>query len=517
MRSASLLAAALLLLPAGPAAAQGDGLADLAKEFPPKVAESGPAGPRVALTGRFVGYDSPEGAKVLMAGLAALVDRVERDASDYEDLRKAYEEVNVVADVKRDDYKTKTELQKRLMEAEERQRQDGLVLEEFSRVIAKFQGARSLSTVSGEARRFKSWRGRAVAAEGLGANAAGMESAIRLGGDKDDRVTAAALRGLRGRNEDAVFKFAVESLRSESWPVRLEAALTLEKVNQPRVLQPLIEGLAREDGRLRDDLNSILRRLTSQNFDPDPEEWRRWWNENKAEILGPGPETALFGAFKAKAPPPEKKTVYGIESRSRRILFIIDTSGSMKEPIAKNKGTLTGTSADEAEEWNMTKIELAKRELKRSIRGLEPDAWFNIVSFGTMVVRWKDAMAKGDMTTKNEAYAFVRDMEAAGGTWAYGAFQEAFRMAGAGATDKHYEPSLDTIYFISDGAPTDNDMDKPKAVDSDTVLAAVREWNRVGRIVVHTVAIDPKAAGGRFVDFMKKLAAQNDGQYTQRE
>ena len=217
-----------------------------------------------------------------------------------------------------------------------------------------------------------------------------------------------------------------------------------------------------------------------------------------------------------KGPAPEKKSVYGIESRSRRILFIIDTSGSMKEKIAQAKGTITGPDAD-SDELNMTKIEIAKKHLRNSIRALEPEASFNIISFGTHVIRWKEQMVKGDMTTKNEAYTFVRDMEAAGGTWAYGALQEAFRLGGMGILDKHYDPVVDTVYFISDGAPTNNDMDKPEFQDPEEILAAVREWNRLGKMVIHAVAIDPKAGGGTFIGFMKKLAAENGGQYAQKD
>ena len=182
------------------------------------------------------------------------------------------------------------------------------------------------------------------------------------------------------------------------------------------------------------------------------------------------------------------------------------------------KGTPTGLSADQLEELHGTKIEIAKKELRRAVRALEPDAWFNILAFSTSVVPWKDKMARGDMATKNDAFSFVRDMEAQGATWAYGVFQEAFRLGGYGVTDKNYDPSVDTIYFISDGAPTDNTTDgMANLQDPELVLAAVRDWNRIGKIVVHTVAIDPHAAGATFIDFMKKLASQNGGVCTQRE
>jgi uncharacterized protein YegL len=512
----AVLAALLAVAAPAPAAAQ-DPFAELVKEFPPRVAERGDPDGRSRLVERLSTFDNADGARVLMAGLAGFVDRLDKDMAAYEAMRKRYEEVNVPVDVARDNYKTRTELQNRLMEEEAKQRDDSKVLDAFRDGFKKYRDARALTTITADVRKIKSWRALVPAAEGLGANPAGAEAAIRLGKEFGDLVAAAALRGLRGRNEDVVFACGKEGLKSTAWPVRLEAALTLEKMNQPRVLPPLIEALAKEEGRLREDIRDVLRRLTSQNFDAEPEQWRMWWVENKSQLEGETGGAALFGSFKGKVSAPEKKSVYGIESRSRRIVFVIDTSGSMKEPIHSAKGTPTGLSAEEIEELNMTKIDLAKKELKRAIRALETDAWFNIVSFGTNVIRWKEKMVRGDMTTKNEAYAFVSDMEAAGGTWAYGALQEAFLLAGGKALDKYYDPAADTIYFISDGAPTDNDMDKPALQDPEVVLSAVREWNKVGKVAVHAIAIDPRAGGGKFIDFMKKLASQNSGQYTQRD
>jgi hypothetical protein len=508
----------LLLAAAAPSAAGDDAFAALRKEFAPRVAVRGEPGAREALVGRVGSFDTGDGAKLLMEGLGALCDRADEDALAFEKLRRQYEEINVPADVMKDGYKTRTQLQNRIMEEEVRQREDGRVLEAFREALKKYADARALAAVSSETRKLKSRRAKEVVAEGVSANPAGLEIGLKLAKEKDDRVTAAVLRGLRGRKEDGAFALARDCLlKSEAWPVRLEAVAVLEGVNAPKVLPALIEGLAKEDGRLRDDIRDALRRLTSQNFDADPEQWRTWWLENRSDIEGQAPDTALMGTFKGKAPAPEKKSVYGIESRSRRILFVIDVSGSMKIPIKSSKGTPTGLSPEEIEDLDSTKIEIAKRELKRAIRAVEPEAWFNIIAFQSHVVRWKEKMVHGDMATKNEAYVFVRDMEAAGGTWAYGALMEAFRLGGMGVMDKQYDPAVDTIYFISDGAPTNNDMDKPELQDPEVVLSAVREWNRLGKVTIHAIAIDPKAGGSTFIDFMKKLARQNNGQYAQRE
>ncbi len=517
-----LPAAALSLLLLASAAPGGDEAFRLLQDgFPERVAQRGEPADRANWILRVAGFDSADGARLLMVGLGALGDRIAEDLAAYEKTRKEYEPLNVPLDVKKDNYKTRTELQNRLMQMDAWLRDDTRVLETFRDGIRKFNDAKSLSTLAAEARKLKAERVRETAAEGLAGNPGGLEAAIRLGQEKDPVVQAAVLRGMKGRKEEPVFAFALESLKSESWPVRLEAVGALEGLSQARVLMPLIQALAREEGRLREDIRDALRRLTSQNFDAEPDAWKRWYIDNHETFEGPKPDAALFGAFKGGKGPPEKKSVYGIESRSRRIIFVIDTSGSMKERITKAAGTPTGLSGDELEALDATKIDIAKKELKRAIRALENGALFNIVSFGSSIVTWKPTMVRkddrNDIATFNEALTFVTDMEAAGGTWTYGALQEAFRLGGMGVTDRSYDPAADTFYLISDGAPTNNDMDKPEAQDPKIILDAVREWNRLGKVVIHAVAIDPRAAGGRFVDFMKRLAAQNDGQYTQRE
>jgi hypothetical protein len=53
-------------------------------------------------------------------------------------------------------------------------------------------------------------------------------------------------------------------------------------------------------------------------------------------------------------------------------------------------------------------------------------------------------------------------------------------------------------------------------MDPEIVLGAVREWNALSKIVIHAIAIDPQTQGATFIKFMKLLAEQNGGKYTER-
>jgi len=519
----TVLAAAFAALLPGAPAARGAGDQDfdsIRKEFPSRVSAEDDPEARALLVGRLAQFGTEDAGRLLMAGLVFLDVRCEGQLREYERLLAELEPLKGVLDVMKDNYKTRTELQRRVMAEESRQRAEAPVFRAFRDALAGLKDAKAVAAAAAQAKREKSWRVRALAGEGIARNpgATALEASLRALKDPDGRVRGAVLGALAGRKEPEVVDAAIAGLKDAAWPVRKAAADALGASESPRAVRPLIEALGAEEGRLRDDFRDTLRKMTGQNFDSEPEPWKAWYLENREDFEGPSPKAALFGAFKSKDAG-RKKGVYGIESRSRRIVFVIDTSGSMKDPLAGAKpveGTPTGLTPEEEEELHATKIDIAKRELRRAIKALEPDALFDIVSFDSSVIRWKPGMVKADQATKNEATTFVRGLEASGGTWTYGALHEAFQVAGIGVTDKNYDPSVDTIYLISDGAPTDDSMEKPTYMEPKIILDAVREWNPLGKVVIHAVAIDVKAAGGRFIDFMKRLAAENGGQYTQR-
>src|SRR6185436_13023625 len=67
-----------------------------------------------------------------------------------------------------------------------------------------------------------------------------------------------------------------------------------------------------------------------------------------------------------------------IEIDSKRVCFVIDISGSMKEPT--QDASAPGTE----------RIEVAKRELMKIIDELPPASLFNIITFNSDVQSWLD-------------------------------------------------------------------------------------------------------------------------------
>ena len=159
------------------------------------------------------------------------------------------------------------------------------------------------------------------------------------------------------------------------------------------------------------------------------------------------------------------------------------------------------------------KIDVAKHELKKALKKLPRKAKFNIIAFNHAVLVWKDTMMDATDGNKEDALKWVRALKPSGSTYIDGALRMAFRIAGLGAMDKQYpEVNADTIVLLSDGAPTDNSFPESKLMDPNVILEHVRTWNRYKRVVVHTIGVDLVEG----IDFLKKLAAENDGTYVDR-
>jgi len=118
--------------------------------------------------------------------------------------------------------------------------------------------------------------------------------------------------------------------------VKITAARALGEKGSLDALDPLIkemEKLAKKKqagSRLYSDIRIALEKISGQRDLIEAQDWRNWYNANKDKIVpgAPGPEGRVGTA---KPMVGEAKTVsfFGIQIDSRRIIFVIDVSGSM--------------------------------------------------------------------------------------------------------------------------------------------------------------------------------------------
>ncbi len=334
--------------------------------------------------------------------------------------------------------------------------------------------------------------------------------------EKDPRVRVAALEPLESAAGTGWHYLVVGRIEDSDWGVQLVAVRIAGKREMGKAIPAMIRALVGAAPRLAEEIGGALKTLTGQSIEPYAEPWARWWEANKANWGDDGRPLKPVVA----APRPADVTYYGIKVRSDKVLFILDISDSMKyekqapTPPAP-RGPVTGEPAmkepEAREKFSGPKIEIAKQELRRVVKTLSKDSTFDIIAFNHTVTLWQPKMMLATDANKELAYAWIRDMAPAGTTFIDGALQMAFKMAGMGAYDKAYPGvAVDTIFLLSDGAPTDNGFPVGKDMDPNEILKHVQEWNSQQRIVINCVGIDNVVQG---IDFMKKLAAQNGGTY----
>jgi hypothetical protein len=183
----------------------------------------------------------------------------------------------------------------------------------------------------------------------------------------------------------------------------------------------------------------------------------------------------------------QQPTYYGMQIRARRIVFVLDTSGSMDGPP----------------------ITIAKKELLKVISELPEATSFDVVMFDGSITSWQPRLVPATKENKALASAAVRNREVGSDTFSFAALKEAFRL----------EP--EAIYFLSDGEPSDAPVE--------TILNHIVHGNIERRVSIHTIGVKPNEAtravaplaallgvgssGDGLTEFMKPLAEKNYGSF----
>ena len=324
--------------------------------------------------------------------------------------------------------------------------------------------------------------------------------------DASEFVRFEALDALARFRSVLVVPRAIAALDHPLRQVRQSAIRALALVRDRSSVEPLVLRMQKEQGVLLVDLAEALAGLTGKEFGPDPAQWRQWWSEqNKETYQLPalagiaylrGQRAARSGGVGWEGPPTKPgDPPFHVESTSRRMIFVIDCSGSMATLVAEKERYEQQKPAD------FSRMEIVKSELIRVIDRLTPEASFNIIAFGTDVDAWRASLQPALITQKSSAKDWVRGLRpieslGKGKTNTFGALERALGGREVRTGEKS-EP--DTLFFLSDGLPTCGDY-----VDPADILREVRTLNERRRMVIHTLAI------GQFEkDFMKRLAEQN--------
>jgi HEAT repeat protein len=283
----------------------------------------------------------------------------------------------------------------------------------------------------------------------------------------DRQVRNAALQDLGQLKNPELLDFFVEYLFHEDWATRRISLHSLEGLRDARALGPIIERMARETGRMLVDFANTLWNLTGLPYDNEQPTWQKWWDNEGASFQVIDPSKLTQKEEEREERQLRRSTdvqFFGIRIVSHRVIFIIDVSGSMVQPLQTEM--IDGRKA--------TRMDVVKREIKESIEELEPAAFFNIVTFNSAVTLWlKEGIATSTKRSREEALQYIDRLGSRGGTNIFESLEVAFTDA-----------DVDTIFLLSDGEPTAG-----RIVDPHLIRQQVQRWNADRGIQIHTIAV----------------------------
>ena len=362
---------------------------------------------------------------------------------------------------------------------------------------------------------------------GLGriSDAAAIDFMIEeLGQSRSSEWRKALCEALGAKKDEKVAGALVSFLEDKDWEIVLAAARALAENRSKAAVEPMISAYERaEDGGKQGaarGMRQTLQKMTGQYMLDKAKDFRNWWEGTGKKEYGRN-TTARPRELIGKGGP--RSTLYG-EITSKHVIFICDVSHSMSargrvpaQPVSPG-----GKSDDRPETgggvaggrqnpklgkqgvkpgFEGTRIDILKIELGHVILSMLPDdARFNLITYSGQVYPWKKRLTKASKTNRKAALDFVKKMLPLGRTNTYGALELAF-------TDK----SVDTIYFLSDGAPTTGTYIGPSEI-----LAAVRRWNQSRNVTIHAIGLIvgkyKNEQHERLKGFLKRLAGENGGE-----
>lgn len=381
-----------------------------------------------------------------------------------------------------------------------------------------------LETMLKRAQTSKDWTYRAAAARlaALEFNKPETQDFLRktMLKDKDPRVRSAALEVIGNADGDWA-PWVLDRVADADWTIQVQAISFLrERVYKPAVPH-LINALGKATPRVAEAIGVALHTITGEKIEPMQEPWARWWEDHR-EAFEAGDHV---GIKVGKQEAFKEVHFYGLTVKSDRVIFVIDTSGSMRHESSNKAKTNALPPPPETgggqppppppveSMMSGPKIDIARDELRKVIETLPESAKFTIVAFGTGVMAWRDKPEPATKANRQDALQWVRALKPEGVTYMEGALRRAFQIAGFLDVNSSYpEARADTIILVGDGTPTDNHPTKPKNADPEALKALVREWNSHKRIVIHTIGVDMV----EHIPFLQELAIENGGTYVDR-
>ncbi|MGH7294972.1 MAG: VWA domain-containing protein [Polyangiaceae bacterium] len=357
--------------------------------------------------------------------------------------------------------------------------------------------------------------------------------------EESDQIFEASKAALIALKDPKAHKFVFDSLRSQRSPaakmVLVEAIATKQgddadaallgalKDPVPSVvglairslasrkckaaIEPIIGILARVERRRDEPWQDAQTALVSMSGMTDivkAADWKSWWAGNK-ETFNPAAVRAVAHNAGDTAVRDAPK-LFGTEVLSKRVIFILDVSGSMNiKDVAAGDGHPAQTFQPKDAGYSTAPLDRVrivrlKTAMSACINALPEDTYFTIITFSSQIKAWQEKLVPATAENKQSAQEFANGMQPEGFTFTDKAFEKAFSI-----------PDANTMYLFSDGVPdrgkgpTGADMYVPAA----EMCSIIAQLNRVRKVKIYTIGI-----GEADPNLMSAIANANDGTFT---
>lgn len=261
----------------------------------------------------------------------------------------------------------------------------------------------------------------------------------------------------------------------EMYGFRFNLVRAFAQMEHPDAVDFLCQLRRTLDGQLRFQIENVLKDVTVAHFQGDDQRFAEFEKQERGEQIF---KPAAFDPASLNRMKLERQQYYGIDIHARRLMFIIDRSGSMKDY------------------WGgMSRLERAKGELIRAIRELPEDSEFAIIFYDTAVKEWREDLVYASEENKLEAIQFVRRLGYGDRTNTYGALRRSLE----------FDDDLEAVFLLTDGRPTAGNIVAPSGIVND-----ILHRNRFRHLNFNTIGI---AVEGPTESFLRRLAEESNGEY----
>ncbi len=338
--------------------------------------------------------------------------------------------------------------------------------------------------------------------------------------DRQPALRVMAINALGNIRSHAATPKLLEALSSKDWSQRKASAQALAKIRPLEAVTPLITLFQTAKGLDIEEIYKALVSITGEDFLHSAPNWKKWWDQYGKGFKLPTDEEIKIRAKKRKEAlkgyfDPRKKKYHTIETFSRKMVFVIDISASMREKIV-----IPPYAPDKVRDAypNREKWAIAEKEMTEILATLDRHVFFNIITFAGKVDSWRPGMTSGSQRTSAIKYVAKlkpKEMSRGGGrrgaasgggdeqkTNTYAALMTAFGQAEAAVPNWKARTKVDTIFLVTDGMPTVGEI-----TDIRKLVEFFTEMNRSRGVVIHVITFDQAAAKK-----LRPLAEQNGGQ-----